>query len=217
MLIGGLGRDTLNGGAGIDTASYENASSSVAADLSTKKGTFGEAIGDKYVGIENLTGSAHDDALFGDNFANVLSGGAGNDHLEGLLGNDTLKGGDGDDVLIGGTGVDTLEGGAGADTFVFAKPDSGKTLDKADTILDFVSGLDKIDLSAIDANAKTADVVEHFTFIGDAAFSKVAGQLRYEVSGSDLILSGDFNGDAKADFMIQLHGITSLSADDFIL
>ncbi|MBV1689383.1 M10 family metallopeptidase C-terminal domain-containing protein [Novosphingobium sp. G106] len=217
LLIGGLGRDTLNGGAGIDTASYENASSSVAADLSTKKGTFGEAIGDKYVGIENLTGSAHDDALFGDNFANVLSGGAGNDHLEGLLGNDTLNGGAGDDLLIGGTGVDLLSGGEGADTFVFAKADSGKTLDKADTILDFVSGLDKIDLSAIDANAKTADVFEHFSFIGSAAFSKVAGQLHYEVSGSDVIVSGDFNGDAKADFMIQLHGISSLSAGDFIL
>jgi VCBS repeat-containing protein len=216
ILIGGEGRDVLNGGDGIDTVSYEYATSGIAADLGALKGTYGEAIGDKFVSIENLTGSAFDDALYGNRFANVLNGGDGNDYLEGAGDDDTLLGGKGNDILNGGKGVDQLSGGQGADTFMFIKGDTGKTADTADTILDFLSGVDKIDLTEIDANAKTNDIVEDFTFIGNAAFHKVAGELHYEVDGSGLHLSGDWNGDGKADFMINFTGITSLTAADFI-
>jgi VCBS repeat-containing protein len=216
VLVGGEGRDVLNGGDGIDTVSYEYATSGIAADLGTAKGTYGEAIGDKFVSIENLTGSAFDDALYGDRYVNVLSGGDGNDYLEGAGGDDTLLGGKGNDIINGGKGVDQMSGGQGADTFMFIKGDTGKTADTADTILDFLSGVDKIDLTGIDAHAKTKDIVEDFTFIGNAAFHKVAGELHYEVDGSGLHLSGDWNGDGKADFMINFTGITSLTADDFV-
>jgi Ca2+-binding RTX toxin-like protein len=113
--------------------------------------------------------------------------------------------------------VDFLTGGAGADIFVFEKGDTGKTPDTADVIVDFTAGVDKIDLSAIDANAKTLGVDNAFVFIGANAFHKVAGELRYEVAGSDVNVSGDWNGDGHADFMIQVKGVTSLSGSDFIL
>jgi serralysin len=49
----------------------------------------------------------------------------------------------GDDVIKGFGGNDTLWGGTGNDTFVFAKDGS------IDTIADFQTGADKIDLSGV--------------------------------------------------------------------
>lgn len=96
-LDGGLGADVLDGGDGIDTASYANATAGVYASLTTGIGETGEAAGDTLSGIENLTGSAYGDQLFGDGKDNILTGGDGVDHL---------TGGGGADTLIGGTGSD---------------------------------------------------------------------------------------------------------------
>ena len=52
----------------------------------------GDAAGDIFSSIENLTGSDFSDVLQGDNSANVLIGGAGNDILAGSLGPDDLVG-----------------------------------------------------------------------------------------------------------------------------
>jgi Ca2+-binding RTX toxin-like protein len=85
------------------------------------------------------------DAFQGGSQADTLNGNAGNDTLGGGGGNDVISGGNGADVLIGGAGQDSLNGGGGSDTFVFvAGGDSASGA--ADTIADFVSGLDKIDL-----------------------------------------------------------------------
>ncbi|MFG6449834.1 calcium-binding protein, partial [Roseateles sp. BYS180W] len=101
-LIGGTGADTLDGGGGSDTASYANASGGVVANLSQSSSNTGEAQGDVYINIANLTGSAFDDLLVGDAAANRLLAGAGNDTLQ------------------GGAGADTLDGGAGIDTASYA-------------------------------------------------------------------------------------------------
>ena len=107
-LIGGTGNDVLDGGAGadslvgadgVDTVSYATAGSGVIASLSNG-GVFGDAVGDSYVGVENLTGSAYDDTLIGDSAANLLDGADGNDNLVGSLGaNDTLEGGSGNNTV----------------------------------------------------------------------------------------------------------------------
>ena len=68
---------------------------------------FGDALGDTYLSIENLTGSAFQDILVGDDGINVLDGGLGRDSLSGGAGNDTLIGGAGADSLVGSEGVDT--------------------------------------------------------------------------------------------------------------
>lgn len=103
ILIGGTEADVLNGGAGNDTASYKDAQQSVTASLIAGTALVpsvntGEAIGDTYVSIENLTGSLYADTLIGDASANILDGGAGNDILQGGAGADTLLGGDGSDT-----------------------------------------------------------------------------------------------------------------------
>jgi Ca2+-binding RTX toxin-like protein len=116
LLDGGDGDDTLDGGTGIDTATYASAGLGVAVSLAiTGAQETGGAGTDTLVAIENLTGSAFDDKLFGNAGANVLSGLAGNDRFDGAGGVDTLLGGAGDDILIGGAGGDVLDGGEGFD------------------------------------------------------------------------------------------------------
>lgn len=56
-----------------------------------------------------------DDSLIGDDKANVIYGGAGNDLIEGKAGNDRLYGGVGNDTIKGGVGDDYIEGNAGND------------------------------------------------------------------------------------------------------
>lgn len=113
-LNGGRGRDTLNGGADTDTASYANASGGVQVylDLGRSSGADGK---DSLTEIENVIGSAFNDRLNGDNTANVLEGGDGNDIFKGKGGDDTYLGGAGDDRMTGEDGADTMSGGADND------------------------------------------------------------------------------------------------------
>ena len=116
-LDGGTGDDQLYGGGGNDTASFASETGGVQAFL--YNGGSGEALAadgyDQLYDIENLTGSAFNDQLFGNNLDNVLSGGDGIDLLRARQGNDTLHGGGGDDYLDGGLGDDVLDGGDGWD------------------------------------------------------------------------------------------------------
>jgi Ca2+-binding RTX toxin-like protein len=125
-LNGGAGADTLVGGAGIDTATYNDSDAGVEIALNGTPGSGGDAQGDRFYDIENLTGSNYADRLYGNDGANTLNGGNGNDTLLAFLGNDmlfggdghdSLSGGEGDDVLNGGTGFDRMTGGAGNDTY----------------------------------------------------------------------------------------------------
>jgi Ca2+-binding RTX toxin-like protein len=123
----------------------------------------------------------------------------------------------GSDTLIGGAAGDQLYGGVNAaDTFVYlATQDSfGAVNTTRDRIMDFESGLDVIDLSAIDANVASAP---DNAFARVAAFTGVAGQLIFRVVGANGFLEGDVNGDSTADFSIQLVGVTAILAIDVIL
>ncbi len=123
-LIGSSFSDTLEGtadandftgGGGSDTVSYQDSASGVMGSLASGLGSSGEANGDRYFAIANLTGSGHDDSLTGDAAANVLSGNAGNDTLIGGGGNDTISGGSGNDVIDASEGDDVVSGGLGDD------------------------------------------------------------------------------------------------------
>jgi len=62
--------------------------------------------------------SISDDILYGDDSANRIRGGNGNDYLESYSGNDNLSGGNGNDYLYGGSGDDKIDGGSGDDLIV---------------------------------------------------------------------------------------------------
>ena len=83
VLVGGAGKDYLDGGTGADILSYSGSTSAVHVDLGAKTATGGHATGDKFVNLEHLFGSDHNDRLTGDTGANVISGGKGGDILIG--------------------------------------------------------------------------------------------------------------------------------------
>ena len=118
-LRGGAGADVLNGGDGTDTASYADATAGVTVSLANPAANTGFAVGDTYVGIENLAGSAFNDVLSGNSAANTISGGAGNDSIFGLGGDDRLIGGLGNDLLDGGDGMDIAVYGGLAKSYSF--------------------------------------------------------------------------------------------------
>ena len=127
--------NTLIGGSGVDTVSYETLnqqshfSNGVRVDLDAGTGenlNAGAGTPDQLSGFENVTGSDHDDYLFGDS------------------GNNRLLGRDGDDVLGGGRGDDEMSGGYGMDVFVF---NNSRNDDDDDVVTDFRIGEDLIDFT----------------------------------------------------------------------
>ncbi len=134
-LDGGAGNDELYGGGGNDTASFASSTEGVFAGLSNSgNGSAENESGTEFdllFSIENLSGSAFNDSLNGNDGDNVLTGGDGHDNLFGRGGNDTMIGGNGDDFLRGSAGADLLDGGSGWDrvsSFV-AVPTAGISFD----------------------------------------------------------------------------------------
>jgi Ca2+-binding RTX toxin-like protein len=161
----------------------------------------------------DFDGSAEKDGFF------IVYAGTGADTIVGGQGADEIWGRGGSDVIKGGLGADILRGGEGDDVFVYnAVAESGAG--SRDTILDFTSGSDRIDLSGIDADSLQAGD-QAFTWIGSNAFSGAAGELRaYQDSASGTwIVQGDVNGDGTADFQIGivLAPPDSLVGSDFIV
>lgn len=147
-----------------------------------------------------------------------VSGREGDDLLAGGKERNLLYGEQGEDRLIGGRGGDTLAGGLDADVFVFATArESTVKASGCDLILDFSqSEADNISLRGIDANADKRGN-QAFRFIDDDSFHAKAGELRYEIIEGKTIISGDTDGDRKANFSIALDGEISLTSDDFVL
>jgi VCBS repeat-containing protein len=97
------------------------------------------------------------DTANGTGKADLLNAGSGNDTIKGNDGADTIYGGSGSDTinansgngtLLGGHGPDSLTGGNGNDRFVFLSVADSRAA-RFDTISDFRSGSDRIDLSAL--------------------------------------------------------------------
>ena len=84
------------------------------------------------------------------------TGGSGNDIIIGNDADNILIGGDGDDIIYGGRGQDTLTGGKGHDIFLYLGLSDSPIL-RPDTILDFESGIDKIDFSTLNLKLENKD------------------------------------------------------------
>ena len=236
VLDGGIGADTMYGGAGNDTYTVDDVNDKVIelpgeGTNDVVRATVSYTLSDN---VETLwldgnaaingTGNAGNNTITGNNAANILRGGGGNDILRGGGGNETLYGGTGDDqlfgdagndILYGGGGKDLLDGGAGADIYRFLPGDLGKTVATSATVVLGAGQGDKIDLSAIDANSATT-TRDAFRFVGTADFTKKAGELRVQASGSDWTVSADTNGDGVADMVLTVKSTSGILANDFV-
>jgi serralysin len=116
---------------------------------------------------------------------------------------DTIIGNEARNWLAGGGGQDKLTGGASSDTFIFLSLSDSAAGSKRDLITDFAPSVDIIDLSLVDIS--NAPGVQHFHHV-EGGFGGTLGELRF-TSG---LLSGDVNGDRKADFEIALANVKAL-------
>lgn len=209
-LLGGLGEDILGGGDGQDRLDAGDGDDRL----------YGKD------GDDTLSGGAGDDRLRGGDGSDSLDGGAGDDRLFGGDDHDTLVGGTGrdrlhgdggGDTLMGGAAADRLTGGDGADLFVFTAWTDSTTAEQ-DWILDFTREQgDRIDLSAIDAQAGL-DNDQAFAFVGTGAFlGGGVGSVRFRETAThtQVLLDAGDGGAAEAVFRISaMHGVL---ASDFIL
>ncbi len=157
-------------------------------------------------GHDLLIGGGGDDVLHGEEGKDCLAGGFGDDTLDGGVGDDTLDGGVGEDVIVGGLGNDILWGEhctveEYADTFVF-EADHGN-----DTVKDFDTALDKIDLTAFTTSITWEQVQAAMSSIEDDPNTP-------ETESGTIIDLSAFGGGT-----ITLEGIasTDLTADMFVL
>jgi Ca2+-binding RTX toxin-like protein len=226
VLMGGVGHDKLIGGAGddtffggtvdvlgaeTDTVSFETSLSPVRFSLSntsTPQDTISAGY-DRLTGkssIENLIGGAAQDTLIGSVAANVLQGGDGDDVLLGLGGADTLVGNSGRDVIDAGADRD-------ADIVVILATSDSPVGVRRDVVKNFTSGMDVLDLSNVDANIATTGK-QSFAFNGFTAKSHSIWMTR---SGLNVIVEGDVNGDAVADFEVLIENMNMLGAEQIRL
>lgn len=217
FLAGGAGGDTINGGAGFDYTSYGNAASGIRLDFTNMATNTGEAAGDQVSNVEAFYLTAQNDVFIGQSGQNIVFGGDGDDQLNGGLGaNDWLFGEAGNDFLSGGSLDDLLAGGAGADTYAFAS----WVGNGFDSILDFVSGQDKFQLtgSGFGLLAGTA-ITNGFNFVAGAAPAATGarGTLLYATGTGILSYDPDGTGAGAAIALAQILGAPTLVAGDFIV
>ncbi len=231
-LTGGAGNDTLDGGTGADvlTGGADNDIYIVdnAGDQTIELATGGYDIVrtalDGWVLANNLEALQLQGAAnlngFGNSDANNLQGNTGANILDAGGGVDTINGNDGDDFIIGGLGNDLLRGGTGADTFVVRQGSIATPVLETDQVYDF-DAQDRIDLSAIDANARLAGnqafrLVDAFTK-PDAGHDADVGQMTLTFSGGITTLRLDVNGDGKVDYQMKINGDVTGESGGWIL
>ena len=233
ILDGGPGADILQGGLGNDFYVLDDPGDVIEGEIAYSLGggiDTARVFFDGYVQpgniellrLTNLT-DTDDFSATGNDAPGTLVGNAGANMLTARGGNDQVNGNGGDDTLIGNTGRDTLVGGAGSDTFVYtAYADSRAGSLNRDVIngFDRLAGADDvIDLSAMDADTTTFGVDDAFVFVGAAAFSGQAGELRTQGLGGPnaVLVEADHNGDRVADFQIFINLTTFMTEGDFLL
>ncbi|MBT8003717.1 MAG: calcium-binding protein, partial [Rhodospirillales bacterium] len=210
---GRAGNDVIDGRGGEDRVVYGSATVGVTVDLAgaTVTGTGGgtevgrgfalDGLGgtDTLIGIERINGSKLGDVLIGDS--------AGN-RIRGL------------------TGADTMTGGSGKDRYEYvATTDSGIGSGNRDVITDFsASGSDTDKIFLLGLGSGTFNFVDDpdnlETGGNDAVFTGNGNIEAIEtISGNDLIIGVDVDGNGAADFEIELTGVASsdFNVNDFIV
>jgi hypothetical protein len=165
-------------------------------------------------GNDTVNGTGRDDILYSGSGDDTIKGNDGNDTIYGGSGNDTVNGNNGGDTITGGFGADRLTGSNGNDVFVYLSVADSNSK-QFDTITDFASGSDKINLAALGAlaflhlSSTTAPVPPHtIAWI----YNSASNETIVYVNPTDVARTiGD-----SALLEIHLQGIVSVQESDFI-
>lgn len=206
--------DTIEGGDGTDTY-VASGGTAISVTLNTSTDAIVTVTGganDTIVNVENVTGTSGDDTIVGDSAANTIVGAGGAD---------TLTGAAGDDI------IDLGSAAGDADTVVNADIDNNGT----DSITNFTTSVDDIELSVADLNAITSAVdftagetvgtvgstdngafVEFVDGGGNVAASATVGTFIYNADTGELIF--DAVGDTTYDDTTG--AVTDSAGDDIV-
>jgi Ca2+-binding RTX toxin-like protein len=199
-LDGGTGADKMSGLAGNDTYIIDDlgdvVTEAAAGGTDTIKASVSHTL---ELNVERLTLTGTDaiDGI-GNTLANLIIGNDGANKLLGLTGNDTLQGGLGKDTLTGGAGSDILTGGDDADIFHF-----DAFVERGDTIKDFLSGTDHIEIVAAGFLGAVAGVVNLSSKATPSA-SNGEGWLLFDTDVSRLYWDDDGTGAHVAQLLATL-------------
>ncbi|WP_310475794.1 M10 family metallopeptidase C-terminal domain-containing protein [Sandarakinorhabdus sp.] len=221
-LAGDAGGDRLTGGTGADRFVYNAVTDSTAAtpDRITDFATGSDRIiaaglGATGVGIAtagavttvtiatpsgNLVITSDRPVAIGDVLLdNPVTGGAAGETLNGSVEADVIRGGGGGDILAGGRGVDR---------FIFAPGDSGADVGRSDRLVDFVSGLEKVDLTAL--GALTVRIVRtsgDWLLIADSATGRTIIRSATAIAAGDLLGAITIGGSGRSETLTAVAGL----------
>ena len=177
VLDGGGGGDVLRGAAGNDTYIMRDAT-----DRIVEVDGNGSDIVKAAVSYTLAADASIETLRTIDDNASTAIDLTGNSHTTLIVGNA------GANRLTGGSGDEMLTGGGGADVFVFAGAGVGH-----DTVGDFVSGTDRLDLSAYFANFSTFQAATHdvggnaVIDLGSGQTVTLSGVLSAQIQSGDVI------------------------------
>ncbi|OPY94964.1 hypothetical protein A5906_11475 [Bradyrhizobium sacchari] len=220
---------TIHGASDADPNDFDNLATGSTV-ISDPPFVFGTPQGDSVAGGGDITqiiyGGAGNDTLNGTGVNDTIYGGSGDDTIKGNngadviyggSGQDTIDGSNGNDTIIGGFGADKLTGGNGDDVFVYLSAVDSRA-GQFDTINDFRSGSDKIDLTAIGAlgfvilalSSTNSSVPPHtIAWLYDSS----ANETIVYVNPTDQTLQV---GDSSL-LEVHLQGVATIDASDFIV
>lgn len=205
LIRAGTGDDAFYGGAGVDTLSYYSDSTGVDVSLISGKGRGGEAKGDTYSSIENVSGSATGgDRISGSDKANLIKTYGGNDTVYSGRGNDEIHLGSGDDIVVAGGGRESFFGGSGDDLISYSRSSGGVRIDLRDDDVSRSWGAnDSIKSFENATGSDGGDDVLLGTDDGNTLKGKGGDDRLYGRDGNDYLFGGDgadfFDGGNGAD------------------
>lgn len=211
QLFGGDGADTLDGGTGGDAMQGGDGNDTYIVD-----DVFDLVLESADQGTDLVKSSIS--FLLSDDIEKLTLTGTGDIDGTGNALNNTMIGNDGDNVLNGHAGKDTLTGGDGADTFILdwlEISSAGK-----DTIKDFVSGVDDIELSKLaftalkDYGVGTLSVNE---LVYGATATQATDHLIYNQGTGALYYDADGLGGQAQIQIALLSGHPTLLASDIVI
>ena len=163
----------------------------------------------------SVLGGAGADTILGGAGADTITGNAGADSLVGNGGSDVISGGDGADTVTGGAAADTITLGAGADVVIIDSV-ANSTGTTFDSITDFVTGTDKINITLTTGDfsfdVSGFAVVSNFND-GIVSLSTSRGDSFYSTADGKLYVDDNASGSINAS-LDHVVSISTLAATD---